>query len=1135
MKSYLKILSAFSILGLVVFACAKMAPNTSEDIGIKTIFQSAEDAKNQIAETLKKTSIQLADGLEIKLWATDSLSPDPVALSIDKNGAVYITRAVRPTTSEFDIRGHRDWMTESIRMQSIEDRRAFLHKIFSDENSEENNWLTDLNGDGLHNWKDLAVEKEEVWKMEDTDGDGIADKSTRVLQDFNEEITDVANGILVRDHDMFVTVGPDMWRLEDTDMDGYYDKKTSLCRGFNVHIGFGGHGVSGIIEGPDGKIYWGAGDIGANLTDLSGKNHFYPNQGVIVRCNPDGSDFEVFSHGHRNTHEFVFDQFGNLIAADNDGDHPGESERLVHVVEGSDSGWRINWQFGKYTDPLNNGYKVWMDEKLFVPRWDGQASYIIPPIQNFHNGPTGMVFNPGAGLGKKWQNRFFLVEFVGNPTRSHIWSFSLRPNGASFELKDDIDMMSGLLPTGMRFAPDGSLFFSDWLNGWDVKSAGRVWRIDVDSKSNDLAELRKKTEFLVKSDFDQVGTDSLATLLAWEDMRIRQKAQFELVARGNSSASVFFGNLDKTTNQLSRIHSIWGLGQILYKDASIGNKLMTYLNDVDAEVVAQSAKVIGDARFKAAESALLGLLKSPNPRIQFYAAQALGRIEAQSATEPLLKMLSDNADKDVYMRHVAVLALGRIGNASRLAETAKSNDRAVRMGGLLALRRMKNANVALFLNDIDEHIVTDAARAINDDFSIEAALPALAQALATSKVTNEAFVRRAINANLRVGDDASLDRLIAYAKRNDITPELRAEAMATLSTWSNPSVLDRVDGRYRGEFKRSDVALKSKVEGLIGPFLTSEDEEVKVAAIQLVSRLGLTKYGDQLFGLLTKAKKSEVKEGILEALVSMKSAKAGEAVSIGLQDGSRSVRTEALKYLDQVNMNAATFSKVAMGLLANGSVKEKQQLVSVMSKLPLSNTTPIFEKLIADYAKGDLDQNLNLELEEALTASNAQSLLDKFNSTKPKGDGLEAFKDALYGGDYMAGRQFFRNNSTAQCSRCHMVQGQGGQVGPDLSKIGSELDREQILEALIAPSARLAPGFGFVSLTLKDGQEVNGVLMKESKDELELHTDEAAEPLRVATARIARRENMPSSMPPMGLIMSKREIRDVVAYLSAMK
>ena len=134
-----------------------------------------------------------------------------------------------------------------------------------------------------------------------------------------------------------------------------------------------------------------------------------------------------------------------------------------------------------------------MDERLSVPRWEGQAAHIIPPIMNFHNGPTGMQFNPGTAFGKNWLNKFFLVEFVGSPGGSHIWSFGLKQKGASFELDGDKDILSGILPTAIQFGPEGALYAADWVNGWDTKNYGRVWKIDVTEKENDLEDLRKKT------------------------------------------------------------------------------------------------------------------------------------------------------------------------------------------------------------------------------------------------------------------------------------------------------------------------------------------------------------------------------------------------------------------------------------------------------------------------------------------------------------------------------------------------------------------------------------------------------------------------------------------------------------------
>ncbi len=212
------------------------------------IYEDSVTGLARAKEIRENTAAKIADGLTLSLWASDSLAPDPIAMSIDDLGRVYLTRTNRQKNSEFDIRGYRDWMTPSIALQTVEDRRAFLRETFAPEKSKENEWLKDLNNDSIHDWHDLAVEKEEIWRLEDRNNDGLAESSTRILNDFNEEITDVAGALLVRKNDVFVGVGPDFWRLTDTNGDEVLDTKTSLAHGFAVHIGFGGHGMSGAVE-----------------------------------------------------------------------------------------------------------------------------------------------------------------------------------------------------------------------------------------------------------------------------------------------------------------------------------------------------------------------------------------------------------------------------------------------------------------------------------------------------------------------------------------------------------------------------------------------------------------------------------------------------------------------------------------------------------------------------------------------------------------------------------------------------------------------------------------------------------------------------------------------------------------------
>jgi len=1113
----------------LITSCSQNETITDPRILTMDSAKTAEIAKNIESTVTPK----LAEGLTLRLWAIDSLVADPVSIDIDDQGRIYYTRTNRQKNSEFDIRGHQDWEIRSVSLSNIEEKRNFLRTELAPENSKRNTWLSDLNGDSSRDWRDMTVQKEHVYRVEDSDGDGLADRSQLVVDDFNDETTDAAGGVLKHGDDLFVAIGPDLWKIRENKI-GIAEKKTSLSHGYGVHIGFSGHGMSGIEVGPDGRIYWQIGDIGFNGKGPDGKEYNHSNSGVIVRSNPDGSDFEVFAYGNRNTHEFVFDEYGNLISEDNDGDHPGESERIVYVVDGADIGWRINWQFGKYRDPDNNKYKVWMDEKMYMPRWEGQAAYILPTIKNFVNGPTGMLYNPGTALGPEYKNNFFIVEFVGSPATSGIHAFTLKPKGASFEFVESRKILGGVLATGIDWGPDGSMYMGDWIEGWGTKDYGRIWKLDVASPDK---QKRQDTEKHIRADFKDYTDDVLKGLLRHEDMRVRQKAQFELATRGNKGLEIFKAVLADRSHQLARVHAIWGISQFTRKKIDHASALLPYLKDSDPEIRAQAARWIGDVRYAAAAPQLMPLLMDNYSRARFFAAEALGRIGHVPAIQPIIQMLERNNDEDNYLRHAGSLALARIGQADPIIALASHPSRAVRIAAVVALRRMKNPGIRVFLKDADEFVVTETARAINDDLSIPEALPDLAAALNDRRFSNEALVRRAINANLRTGTDQGMQNLASYISDDKAPLAMRNEAIDALSTWSRPSVLDRVDGRFRGNITRPLEPVQNLASGLLTKLLTDPNAELRVHAVRALGKLQVSNSADALLATLKTDRSADVRKEAVLSLSKLKAAPMEQAIRLALGDKDKPVRVTGLDLLKTAGLTNETMVELLTNVINNRTVEEKQAAITTLGSLPLESSEPVFEQLLGKMKNRKLPPEVQIELSDAIDSSGSSSLKEKYlalsKSSSP--DSLKAaFAGALQGGDVERGTRIFWSNSSAQCVRCHAVWDYGGNVGPRLDGIATRLRREQLLEAMIEPSARIAPGFGFVSLELKDKQKVNGILQWETKDQYAVKVGDKPDTL-INRSDVVDRINSPSSMPPMHLLLTKKEIRDLVSYLATLK
>jgi putative heme-binding domain-containing protein len=154
----------------------------------------------------------------------------------------------------------------------------------------------------------------------------------------------------------------------------------------------------------------------------------------------------------------------------------------------------------------------------------------------------------------------------------------------------------------------------------------------------------------------------------------------------------------------------------------------------------------------------------------------------------------------------------------------------------------------------------------------------------------------------------------------------------------------------------------------------------------------------------------------------------------------------------------------------------------------------------------------------------------------PEGD-VAAFKSSLTGGKAEEGRKLFFDGEKVKCAACHKINGKGADVGPDLSKVASQKDKDRayFLESLILPSKVIVKGFETEMLKLNDGRMVMGIVKKEDAKSLSIMPADG-KMVEVAKDQVKLRKKLEiSSMPPMGEVLSKSEIANVIEFLSTLK
>lgn len=850
---------------------------------------SVEDGRSAINEFLYPKE------LEVNLFADKTQLANPVSICFDEQNRLYVAESHRQLRGIDDNRYRVFWINDDIASQKVEDRMAMYKK-----------WQHVVPMSYYTEYEEL------IRRLDDIDGDGFADKSFVWAGGFNHPLDGTAAGLLAWNGKVFFTCIPNLWVLEDKDDDGTAEVRKSLQDGFGVRVSLRGHDMHGLAVGPDGRLYFGIGDRGYNLVTREGRRLSAPGGGAVFRCNLDGSDIELYHTGLRNAVDLAFDNYGNLFTADNN-QGGGDDDRLVHIVYGGESGWNMSYQnefkglIGLENDPMQSN--PWFAEGMWKRHFAGQPAWVLPALDYVAGGPCGFVFNPGISL-PGYDEHFFVCSFMGSPVRSGIETFKLMPMGASYGIEHTRQFIWNILPTDAAFGYDGKMYISDWINTMEASDSGRIYTIHDPKRANHPA--LNQTANLFYEGFGHRSNEELLDLLSHADQRVRQRAQFGLAARGRGGIK-FLVKAARTGEKLfTRLHSIWGLGQIGREDSLALDYVSELLTDPEFEIRAQAAKVLGEEAHTSAATQIVPLLKDKNLRVRFHAAIALGQLDYHPAIDPLFEMLRENADKDAYLRHAGVMGLYLISDNAGLLKHAKDSSPAVRRAIVLVLRRLRDPRIAEFLHDADSTIFAEAARAIND-VPIPDAMHELAWQIHRYIIKKEEaepiLYLRILNANYRLGRPENAKWLSILAASDNVPNDIRLEALDLLAKWEHPSPVDRITGVHRPLPSRKLADIIPGVQPGLTSLMQIGEGVILAKAMSMAEQFQL-KFDEGTYKSLVQNQNANLDVRI-EAIKQLKQKGIPELAGILqklVHDPDERMRIEALELFAEVHPNQAVRS-----------------------------------------------------------------------------------------------------------------------------------------------------------------------------------------------------------------------------------
>ncbi|HKH91860.1 MAG TPA: c-type cytochrome, partial [Gemmatimonadaceae bacterium] len=877
---------------------------------------------------------------------------------------------------------------------------------------------------------------------------------------------------------------PNVYRMFDRDGDGRAEERRVLYGPFDYDDTHGM--VNSLLRNYDGWLHAGHGYSNRSAVAGTDGDTIRMTSGNTFRFRDDGRRVEQLTWGRVNPFGMFVDRFGYFYSSDS------HTKPIYQPIRGAEYP-----HFGRL--PTGIGFGPQMMEHL-------HGSTAI----------AGVVLYEADHFPAAYRNNFF----GGNVVTSRINRNTLAWHGSSPEAVEQPDFLvsddPNFRPVDVELGPDGALYIADFYNPiighYEFplddprrdRRSGRIWRIVY--TGNDAGSPAR----MPRRDWTRATIQELIGDLAHTNQSVRLLATNELVDRGGPTVTGAVRRVVERRGAPSerRANGLWVLHRLRSLSAE---RLLAAAKDRDELVRVHALRIIAEAASLAlADRAVAeGALQDASPHVRRVAVEVVGRHPAWSSLRPLLDARHAVPSEDTHLLYTVRVALrdhlrdAAIFEHVRGAEWHEADARAIAdaASGIptTAAARLLLAHLQRVSEPRERmiHYLRHVAR-----YAPAAELEPLA-----------ALVQRGVPDDLDLQVDLLDVARTGIAERGETVP-------ASMRAWSESLVAHFLASTYGSGLKPNDawfrrhqaariageLRLRSAEAALVSIFNDTSAEPATRAATGLallsIDRNGhVTSVGRTLTDDATPAV-------LREQLVGALAATAPE----GLPHLARALGVRSPRLRERVSYALA------------GSPAGAQLLVDAVraGRLPaqaLADPT-LRERLVAGKP-----ESIGVAVAGLVHADSANE-----SARQRRIDAMQSRFDSRTASAEQGARVF-----AANCSACHSVRGQGGQVGPQLDGVGHRAPAD-LLAKVLAPNRNVAPAFRYETVIMKNGDVFTGLYRREQGVNLTF-VDRDGREVSVPKSQIAERRGTAFTLMPNNFmeVVPESDLHHLVAYLGTLR